>query len=342
MALPFLTEFRWRWRIPTLLRKKGLYWHDIHALFERMDLETLRIFSEVARRGSFALVARDRDVDPSSVSRTIATLEDELRVRLLQRSTRRMTLTEAGAKYLSRIAPLIEEIDQARDEALAISLKPIGTLRLTTSIAFGYKCIAPILPKMREAFPELRVELLLTDINLDLVSEGIDLAVRLGPSLDTGLIGMKLFNTRYRVCVSPRYLEDCSKQGKSLRVPGDLAAHNCLLLNLPDYRSRWLFRDDAGTIEAVSVQGDIVISNPLVLNACAVDGMGPALLANWLVDEALADGTLVDPFSNYTVAASEFETAAWVLYPSRAYLPNKVRVMIDFLRKSLADRSRAS
>ena len=316
-----------------------MIWHDIHAFLERMDIETLRIFGDVARRGSFAVVARDRNTDPSSVSRTIASLEDELHVRLFQRSTRRMTLTEAGAKYLARIEPLIEEIDHARDEALAISVRPIGTLRLTASIAFGYKCIAPILPKMRKAFPELRVELLLTDVNVDLVSEGVDLAVRLGPSLDTGLIGVRLFNTRYRVCVSPSYLESCGQQGKPLALPADLSKHKCLLLNLPDYRSRWLFRDQNGTIDTISVHGDIIISNPLVLTACALDGMGPALLANWLVDEALGNGTLVDPFPGYAVSATDFETAAWLLYPSRAYLPNKVRVMIDFLRKSFTDKS---
>lgn len=195
---------------------------------------------------------------------------------------------------------------------------------------------------MRKAFPELRVELLLTDVNLDLVSEGVDLAVRLGPSLDTGLIGVRLFNTRYRVCVSPSYLESCGQQGKPLALPADLSKHKCLLLNLPDYRSRWLFRDQNGTIDTISVHGDIIISNPLVLTACALDGMGPALLANWLVDEALANGTLVDPFPGYAVSATDFETAAWLLYPSRAYLPNKVRVMIDFLRKSFTDKSQGS
>ena len=131
----------------------GKIWHDIRAFLERMDIETLRIFGDVARRGSFAVVARDRNTDPSSVSRTIASLEDELHVRLFQRSTRRMTLTEAGAKYLARIKPLIEEIDHARDEALAISVRPIGTLRLTASIAFGYKCIAPISRKCVRHFP---------------------------------------------------------------------------------------------------------------------------------------------------------------------------------------------
>src|SRR5271155_2231294 len=118
-----------------------------------MDIESLRIFVRVARRGSFAVVARDCGTDPSSISRTIAALEDELQVRLLQRSTRRMTLTEAGAKYLARIEPLLDELDQAKDDALVASANPIGTLRLTASIALGQKCIAPLLPKLRDVFP---------------------------------------------------------------------------------------------------------------------------------------------------------------------------------------------
>lgn len=299
----------------------------------RMDIDTLRTFVQVARRGSFAVVARDRGTDPSSVSRTIASLEDELRVRLLQRSTRRMTLTEAGAKYLARVEPLLEELDQARDEALAISARPIGTIRLTASVAFGQKCIAPLLPKLRAAFPDLGVDLFLTDANLDLVSEGVDLAIRLGPSQDSALIGVKLLDTRYRVCVSPAYLKNCRQQKRPLKMPADLAAHSCLLLNLPDYRSRWLFRDASGTITPVAVRGDVLISSPLVLLTCALDGMGPALLADWLAKEALSGGKLIDPFPDYAVTATNFETAAWLLYPSRTYLPTKVRIVIDFLRK---------
>ena len=299
----------------------------------RMDIDTLRTFVQVARRGSFAVVARDRGTDPSSVSRTIASLEDELRVRLLQRSTRRMTLTEAGAKYLARVEPLLEELDQARDEALAISARPIGTIRLTASVAFGQKCIAPLLPKLRAAFPDLGVDLFLTDANLDLVSEGVDLAIRLGPSRDSALIGVKLLDTRYRVCVSPAYLENCRQQKRPLKMLADLAAHSCLLLNLPDYRSRWLFRDASGKITPVAVRGDVLISSPLVLLTCALDGMGPALLADWLAKEALSGGKLIDPFPDYAVTATNFETAAWLLYPSRTYLPTKVRIVIDFLRK---------
>ncbi|HLI99847.1 MAG TPA: LysR family transcriptional regulator [Bradyrhizobium sp.] len=298
-----------------------------------MDIESLRIFVRVARRGSFAVVARDCGTDPSSVSRTIAALEDELQVRLLQRSTRRMALTEAGAQYLARVEPLLEELDSAKDDALVTGAKPIGTIRLTASVAFGQKCIAPLLPKLRETFPDLGIDLLLTDANVDLVSEGIDLAVRHGPSRDSALIGVKLTGTKYRVCASPAYLEDSRKLKRRLKAPADLAAHRCLLLNLPDHRSRWLFRDSGGTIIEVPVDGDVRISSPLVLLTCAIEGMGPALLADWLAKNEFDKGALVDLFPDHAVTATDFETAAWLLYPSRSYLPRKVRVVIDFLRQ---------
>jgi DNA-binding transcriptional LysR family regulator len=298
-----------------------------------MDIDNLRIFVRVARRGSFAVVARDCGTDPSSISRAIAALEDKLQVRLLQRSTRRMTLTEAGAKYLARLEPLLEELDQARDDALASSAKPIGTIRVTASVAFGQRRIVPLLPKLRDVFPDLGIDLVLTDTNLDLVSEGIDLAVRLGPSRDSALIGAKLIDTRYRVCASPAYLANAREQKRPLETPADLAAHRCLLLNLPDFRSRWLFRGTSGAVSEIAVAGDILVSNPLALLTCAVADMGPALLVDWLIRDELGKGTLVDLFAHHEVTATDFETAAWLLYPSRSYLPRKVRVAIDFLRQ---------
>lgn len=296
-----------------------------------MDVESLRIFVEVIRRGSFATVARDRNLDPSSVSRVVAALEEELGTRLLQRSTRRMGLTEAGTLFFGRIEALIDELDHARDEALAVSAGPVGTLRLTVSVAFGHQCLLPLLPNFRALFPALKLELLLTDTYLDLVSERVDLAVRLGARLDTSLIGVKLFSTRYRVCVSPEYLA----REQPLRVPEDMRHHKCLLFTLPEFRSRWLFRDTAGTVTEVPINGEVLISSALALRACALAGMGPTLLANWLIDDDIAQGRLIDPFPDYHVTATDFETAAWLLYPSRTYLPHKVRVMVDFLKQKL-------
>jgi DNA-binding transcriptional LysR family regulator len=299
-----------------------------------MDIESLRLFVAVVRRGSFAGVARDHDLDPSSVSRTIAALEDRLGVRLFQRTTRRLSLTEAGERYFSRIEALLAELDQARDEARAVTAGPAGTLRLTASVAFGQRCLVPLIPDFRESYPEIRVELLLTDAKLDLVSERIDLAIRLGPQIDGDAIGTKLFDTRYRVCASPRYLD----RAPPAAVPADLAAHRCLLFSLPDFRFRWRFRRDGEGETIVPIAGDVVISSVLALRDCALAGLGPVLLADWLIDDDLRAGRLVDLFPDYAVTATEFETAAWLLYPSRTYLPNKVRVTIDFLKRRLGGR----
>jgi DNA-binding transcriptional LysR family regulator len=303
-----------------------------------MDLESLALFVEVAHRGSFAAVARDRDVDPSSVSRSIALLEESLGLRLFQRTTRRMSLTESGERYLKRVEPLIEEFGRAGEEALAGSRAPGGTLRLTASVAFGNARLTPLLPAFRSRFPNLTLELILNDANLDLVAERIDLAVRLGPSITSDVIAAKLFETRYRVVASPSYLAAASSP---LAIPDDLRCHDCLLMMLPEFRERWLFRDAAG-ITQTHVGGKILSSNPLTLRDAALAGLGPTLLPNWLIDEAIAKGQLVDLFPAYHVAATTFDTAAWLLYPSRSFLPHKVRVTIDFLREQLGAASNPS
>lgn len=296
-----------------------------------MDTENLRIFMEVAQSGSFSTVARDRDVDPSSISRSIAHLEEDLGIRLFQRTTRRVALTESGELYYAKAAQVLEDIDQARDEARRISVEPAGILRLTASVAFGYTCLLPHLGKFREEYPEVKLELLFTDNILDLVTERVDLAIRLGRNVDSDFISTKLIDTPYRVCASPSYLEN----NQPLLVPDDLKKHSCLLFALPNFRSRWLFRDQERREQEVPVHGDITILNALALRYCAIAGMGPALLASWLIDKDIAEGRLVNLFPDFQVAATDFDAAAWLVYPSRSYLPSKVRVMIDFLKQHI-------
>lgn len=216
-----------------------------------MDLTALETFIAVVRQGSFTAVARERDLDPSSVSRTIAGLEEELGVRLFQRTTRRLSLTEAGEIYLKQVEPLAEELAAAQEAARDIGAGPHGRLRLTTSESFGQNCVVPLLGKMSAALPELSVDLVLSDANLDLVAERLDLAIRLGPRMDGNLIGRKLFDTRYRVCASPDYL---TKHGP-IREPADLSNHASLLMPLRGFRSRWIFEDKEGAQQSVPVDG---------------------------------------------------------------------------------------
>ncbi len=299
-----------------------------------MDIGSLHLLAEIARRGSFAAVARARGVEPSTLSRSIAAVEQELGFRLLQRTTRQMSLTEAGAAYLQRIERLLEDLDAARDEAQTINAGPMGALRLTASVAFGTYKLIPLVADFRAAFPKVDLDLQLTDEPLDLVGERIDLAIRLAPSVRADVVCSRLMPSRYRVCATPGYLAGAPE----LKQPSDLAQHSAILFSLPDYRSRWLFRDAAGTIEHVPVSGSLQVSSAMAVYAATQQGLGPALLPDWLIGADLASGTLVDVFPDHDAAATSFDTSAWLLYPSRSFLPQKVRVAIDFLRARLGRR----
>ena len=297
-----------------------------------MDLETLKILVEVMRQKSFAAVAKDRNVDPSSISRTVAGLEKELGVRLFQRTTRKLSPTEAGIIYADRIEPLIEEMQQAR-ELVAEAEQPKGTLRITASVSFGLKCLIPLLTEFETAHPQLTQELLLTDSRIDLLTDRIDLAIRLGQLQDSTAIAQKLMSIRYSVCASPAYINRHEKIDR----PEDISQHNCLRFPLAGYRTRWIFRDRQGTKTEIPVSGRTIISNAIGLQQCAIAGMGLALLPHWLTDDEIKAKRLVRVLPDYDVTATNFDTSVWLIYPSRSYVPLKVKVIIDFLKRHLAN-----
>ncbi|MEM9144652.1 MAG: substrate binding domain-containing protein [Pseudomonadota bacterium] len=245
-----------------------------------------------------------------------------------------MSLTEAGSVYLARIDTVLEELDRARTEAQAAGRAPRSSLRLTASMTFGQRCVLPALPASRARYPELSLDCLFTDAMLDLVAERIDLAIRLGPAIEGDVVAAKLMPTRYRVVASPAHL--AGAQG--LTEPADLAHHRCLLFSLRAYQTAWRFRRADGAEITVPVAGDIVLSPASSLRQAALAGLGPALLPDWLIDEDIAQGRLVDVFPDHAATATSFETAAFVVYPSRSILPQKVRAMIDHLRAHLALR----
>lgn len=300
-----------------------------------MEIETLRLLETVRREGSLAGAARALDMDPSAVSRALARAEAALGLRLFQRSTRRLAVTEAGAAFLTRIAPVVEEYDSAREAAAQAGRAPEGRVRMSASAAFGQERVLPLLAGMQARFPGISVELDLDDRPVDLVARGLDLAVRLAPQVQGDLICTRLCATRYRVCAAPGPLAERLRAGGD---PGALAAVPCLRLSLPGFRDRWLFRA-AGAVEVqeVPVRGGLILSAPLALREAARAGMGPALLADWMVAEDFAAGRLVDLFPGHEVTATSFDTAAWLLYPSRAFLPARVRVVIDALCDGLRD-----
>lgn len=296
-----------------------------------MDYALLRTTLRVARAGSFAAAARETGVDPSSVSRHVAALEGVLNIRIFDRTTRRLDLTEAGRLYLDRAAPALDALDEAADVARDVMTEPSGILRVTTSVAFGERWLVPRLAAFRSAFPRIDLDLILADAMTDLAQDGIDVALRLGPRPETGsMVAAKLFDTPYRVVASPDYL---ARSGHP-KSPEELAGHNGLLFRLPEFQSPWQFRTrDGDKIVEARPRPVLTISNALALRRAALSGMGVALLADWTIWSDLEDGALVDLFPKSNVRAGGFDSAVWVIYLSRSYVPARLRVFIDHLRR---------
>lgn len=292
-----------------------------------MEINDLQLFVQVAECGGFTAAARRLGADPSFVSRTIAKLERELGFNLFHRNTRTIALTSAGATYLRSLAPLLDELKQAEEGARQQNVQPEGCLTLTASTAFGQACLLPHMPEFRERYPGVQLDLRFTDSVLDILAEQIDLACRLTSRADPNLVGKKLFSTCFFVCASPAYLATAAAPIH----PGDLAEHKILAFNLPGYRGRWLFKSKAGATTKIPVQPIVLVSNALAIRDATLRGMGVALLANWLVEEDLKKGNLVRLFPEYCVTATDFQSAAWLLYPSRLFIPAKTRAMVDFL-----------
>jgi DNA-binding transcriptional LysR family regulator len=297
-----------------------------------MEIASLKLFVDIARLGSLAAVARKQNVDPATISRNLQALEVDLGVRLFQRSTRKLSLTLAGQDYLDSIEGVVEQLELARERALSQDTALTGTLRLTASFALGQLRVVPLLPLFRKQFPKLKFELNFTDTNVDLVAERMDLALRLSPRIEGDYIASKLFDTRYYVCASPIYLA----QHKVSNDPKELAQHQCLTLGIGDFRKQWIFRDSTGQLTRVKISSELTVSNALALFDCAVAGLGPALLPHWVIEPEIRAGRLTALFSTYQVTATNFETGAWLVYPSRQFLPRRVRVAVDFFKAHLS------
>lgn len=298
-----------------------------------MNIDSLAIFVETMRKRSFTAVAADRDVDPTTISRAIAGLERELNLRLFHRTTRALHPTEAGMVYFERVEPLVDELQKAQLAAADVNERPHGVLRLACPVSFAELNIVPLLPIFAQQYPELCFEMVLTDAPVDLVTEQLDVAIRLGPLHDSTLIAHKLCPMVARVCATPAYLR---RHGHP-QTPTDLAQHRCLLFSLPGFsRNNWKFTDPAGQTTEVVVNALLRTSNAMALKQCALAGMGIILQARWVVGNELRTGTLVDVFPDYEVTAALDDAAAWLVYPSRKYVPQKVQTSWIFCANALS------
>ncbi len=298
-----------------------------------MDTDHLQIFASVCRNGSLSAAARELKLDPSRVSRVIQTLEAELGVPLFQRTTRSVVLTDAGRIYQTEIAVALEALSTARARVADVQQVPAGELRISCPTSYGLLNVVPWLADFQARYPQITLDLRLTDAPPDLGPDGVDVAIALGPLRDSDAVASILAEMDTHLCASPAYLE---RYGTPTH-PQEVAGHAALLLDMPGFDSTLRFRQrSADPWQEVPLRAVLRTSNALALRECALAGCGVTLQAGWIVDPDLRAGLLVDLFPGWTVRAANFSNPAmWLLHPARPYISQKIRVFIDFARDRL-------
>jgi len=297
-----------------------------------MEVANLYLFTEVIRQRSFTAIAKARGISPSSVSRTIRALEKEVGIRLFHRTTRQVVPTEAGLRYFERISSVLEELELAQQLASDHDSLPKGSLKITAPRVFGELYLIPLLPKFNQLYPELSLEVILTDSFTDLVQEGIDIAIRAGSLQDSSYIVRQLLPMKFFITASPGYL---AKMGTPY-LPEHISQHNCLVFPRSGHNPNWLFKT-GNEIQEVAVKAKILVTQSSAIKQLTLDGMGLSLLPDWLVSRDIASGKLVSLFNDRQVTATNYDSAVWLLYPSREYLPLKVKVFNEFILDQLSE-----
>ena len=294
-----------------------------------MDMLTgMRLFNKVAETGSFSSAGRMIGLAPSSVSRQISALEDQLGARLFNRTTRKLNLTEAGDIYQGHIERILGEIEEANAAVTNLQEEPRGTLRINIPVFFGRRYIASTLPEFLERYPEISVELQVTDNIVDLIEEGSDLAIRVGGLTNTTFIARKLTGIRRLLVASPEYLQ---KNGIP-KAPKDLRSHNCLRYRLYPGESHWeLEHKKTGEITDIHVRGNMQSNNVEALNATMLNGGGIALLPSWVVSKDVQRGYARVILDDYRASLQHFDSAVYAVYPYTRNVSAKVRAYIDFI-----------
>jgi DNA-binding transcriptional LysR family regulator len=288
-------------------------------------------FVEVARAGSFSAAAHKLSMSTTAVSRHVAELERMLGVTLLRRTTRRVSPTEAGARYLPRAHAILEEIEQLNAEIGAVDPTPRGKLKITAPPAVGNEVIAPLAVDFVEAYPEIELEIDLSERLVDLVAEGFDAAIRAGPLASSSMIAHRIVELRYLICASPSYLE---RRGFPQR-PDDIGDHACIHWRVAGGGSAWSFVKNGERV-TVPTKVRLLISNFAAQREAALRGVGLAILPLLAVREDLEAGRLVPVLPDYEVHRGELS----LVRPPTPFEPPKLRAFIDFITAALRERAR--
>jgi LysR family transcriptional regulator, regulator for bpeEF and oprC len=288
------------------------------------DLRTLAIFVKVAEKRSFVRAATDLGITQSGVSNAIKRLEDQVGTLLLVRTTRRVSLTEDGAAFFERCRQALAAIDEAELVLKRAQLKPSGTLRIDVPLSFGRLKLMPLLGAFQDEYPDVRLRITFTDRYIDLIEEGVDVAVRFGAMQDSSLIARRLTTTQFKVVGAPRYF---AKYGKPA-TPRDLADHNCLAFASRDTRQirDWRFATADGE-KTLTPEGTMTLTDGASMCDAAAAGYGLAQLHDYYLDSAIVQRKLVPVLQDYQPPPNPIS----LVYPQTRHLTPNVRAFVDFM-----------
>jgi DNA-binding transcriptional LysR family regulator len=286
------------------------------------------MFARVARTGNMSAAGREMGMSPAVVSKRISLLEERLGARLFQRTTRQLTLTETGEGYFKRVIDILSLVEEAEDYVSRRNTKPRGILKISAPTSFNRLHIEPYLPELLGRYPDLEIEMHLTDYFVDIIREGFDLAIRIGELEDSSLVARKLANERRVMCAAPSYLAHAGVP-KSL---ADLESHNCLVAGAQDI---WRLDGPSGHND-IRVKGNIRSNSAEFVRSALINGLGIALRATWDIGAELARGELVVVLPEYTGSSNN---AIYAVYPCREFMPTKVNVFIEFLAEIYANET---
>lgn len=286
-------------------------------------LVALRVFHTIVQQGSFAAAARQLGLSPAAVSKNIAELEASLGSRLLNRTTRRLSLTEAGERYADRVGRILEDLEDADHELADLSGGVLGRLRVGAPLTLGLKVLSPALPAFLRRHPRLTLDLDLDDRQVDIIREGFDLVLRGGPALDDSrLIARKVATLRYVVCASPDYM---ARHPGPTR-PEAVADHTLVQFSLPRRSGPWVYVRDRERVD-VPVQPCYTVNSSLAIRDAVMAGVGIGRMPELYVRDDLAAGRLIEILPDWSTGALD----VFAVYPSRHHLPPKTRVFLDLV-----------
>jgi DNA-binding transcriptional LysR family regulator len=294
-------------------------------------LTSLTAFVRVVDSGGFSAAGRKLNMSTTMVSNHVQALEERLGARLLNRTTRKVSLTEVGQAYYDRCTQILSDIEQADDIAGALQSTPRGTLRIYTNTHL-VQFLSPVVTELLASHPEVKVHLTIGERNVDMIDEGFDVAVRMVPSPDSSLIVLSLATWRHVLCCSHGYLE---KHGRPEQL-SDLATRNCIRHVSYPFGDEWHFTDRKGAPATVKISGNLVTNSGETLHRAALQGVGVCLAAGFLIRDGLESGELVRLLPEYRPV--EFSMNA--IYPHRHHLSAKVRTFIDMLARHAAEQQK--